>query len=144
MESNLSNAILRFYPGETQHDRPSFVVNKSVLKSRPCWAAHTRLGNLGKYSLPTGMTHPRGVGTVRNYITEIMKTVFRQVPQGKILATPLLCSRSWAKISLNWSPKVRSGTKVFVMKLYPPVVVRGKCPEEMPETNSNAMGGGEF
>ena len=25
-----------------------------------------------------------------------------------------------------------------------PVVVRGKCPEEMPETNSNAMGGGEF
>ena len=25
-----------------------------------------------------------------------------------------------------------------------PFVVRGKCPEEMPETNSNAMGGGEF
>ena len=32
-------AILRFYPGETQHDRPSFAVNESVPKSRPCWAA---------------------------------------------------------------------------------------------------------
>ena len=48
-------AILRFYQGETQHDRPSFAVNESVPKSRPCWAAHTHLGNLGKYSLPPGI-----------------------------------------------------------------------------------------
>ena len=48
-------AILRFYPDETQHDRPSFAVNESVPKSRPCWAAHTHLGNLGKYSLPPGI-----------------------------------------------------------------------------------------
>ena len=51
-------------------------------------------------------------------------------PQGKILATPLHCSRSWAKVSLEQ----RSSYEAL------PVVVRGKCPEEMPETNSNAMG----
>ena len=119
MELNLSNAIWRFYPGETQHDRPSFAVNESVPKSRPCWATHTLLGNLGKYSLPPGMTHLRGSGYCpKLHLQKLWQRYLGQVPQGKILATPLLCSRSWAKISLNWSPKVRSGTKLH-MKLYP-------------------------
>ena len=52
-----------------QHDRPSFAVNESIPKSRPCWAAHTRLGNLGKYPLLPGMIHPQwGGGTLPNYI----------------------------------------------------------------------------
>ena len=114
MESNLSPAILRFYPYKTQNDRPSFAVNESVPKSRPCWAAHTRFGFLGKYSLHPGMTHPRGSGYCSKLHLQKWWKRYLGQPEGKILATPLICSRSWAKISLNWSPKVRSGTEVFI------------------------------
>ena len=82
LESHLSHVILKFYPDETQHDRPSSAVNESVRKSRPCWAAHTRLGNLGKYPLPLGDDASPGEWVLSQItFTEIMKTVCKPTPR---------------------------------------------------------------
>ena len=81
MESDLSPAILRFYPDETQYDRPSFAVNESVPKSRPCWAAHTSLGNVGKYHPPGDDVFPGERVLSQVTFTEIIKTVLRPTPR---------------------------------------------------------------
>ena len=58
--------------------------SKRVPKLRPCWAAHTRLGNLGKYPLPPGMTHPLGEWSLSQItFSEILKTVFGPTPRQK-------------------------------------------------------------
>ena len=69
---------------ETQHDRPSFTANESVRKSRPCWAAQTRLGKLGEYSLPPPRdeSSPGGSGySLKLHLPEILKTVFGPTPR---------------------------------------------------------------
>ena len=76
----------RFYPDVAQRNtcwdatpQTEFRSKRKRSKLTTLLAAHTRLGNLGKYPLPPGMTHPPAeVGTKSQItFTEILKTVFR-------------------------------------------------------------------
>ena len=74
-----------------------------------------------------------------------MKMVFRPSSPGKEKSwlRPCYVLGAWRNNQFELDPKSTVWNKGLHHEALP-VVVRGKCLEEMPETNSNAMGGGEF